>query len=346
MSLHLVPVFFALAYTCVEVHANSHDPKVTLQQVRDDNRRSIEAIHSLTCHFQIVNSRGGQLINGRSGDYWRSVDDFRIRWQVGEQWCDAFMRDGRLTCFSNSHDLSGKPIISTSISRYDGLPIGECDPFHHSLLTFYGARNGVPTLVLFDELLSSEHKLRKAEVESSTGQVVVEIDFPHGIRSEYRFDPKANYLCSFVQSTSSGTTISLQVDRFKEASPGVFFPERVIHKSYDAEKLTSQKTYEFSKVVANAALGADALNPVFNRDSEVHDLIKGKVYKTDENGRPIGTEVELATAPPPTSDFRMRTETRESPRSWPTWVLAASGICLFLGITLWFIRRRRERLRD
>jgi hypothetical protein len=316
-----------------------------VEEVRSRHQAGIEAIHTLSCKLTVKEEHpdGRVTVNG-TREYWRAGSAVRAKWRDGDHRLECLIKDERVVSVSRT---DGKAAITGSIGRDEGSPLGIADPWHNAMFTFFGESAGrIPRPMPFEGLLAAS-KVRKAERvgDGKSEAIVAELAIGPSTR-QYWFDPGRNYLINKVVSTYGSSTTTSEVVSFKEAVPGVFFPESVMTKSMVGGIVKSTRTATFSDIRINAPIPDDMFVLNFPPKTEVHDLIQGKKFTADAAGRLSGTGVALAS--PPSPDFYGRpmvphTATSSETAHWTTWVLPASLGILAVGVGAWMVNWWRTR---
>lgn len=327
------------------------DPSDLLETIREGHEAAIASIRTFYCEVSIrydpISPAGNE-----NGKYWRSGDQVRCQGESKTTKSDVLVQGERYKCLSKYPFLQGEQETAGVIGTTN-VPIC-CDAWSYGLLTFYGRDRFRVSLT---ELLSQPHKLHAVRMVEENGQQLAYLDLTHDrARLEIWFDPQVNYLARKVRlhSGKSGSEKVTEqfISQFKEAAPGIFFPERIESNTVqDGAKKASWHAV-FSNIQINKPVPADIFNLRFPPGILVSDLIRGKMLQTDANGEPTlpatnqqGKELSLAQAPP-FSITQDRGEgpsvTKEEPRSWTRWLFPAALIFFALAGILWCIRRWRK----
>lgn len=322
-----------------------------LDLVRAGNRSAIQSIRTLSCKIAIVHTPNEGRIYPEA-DYLRSSDAIRIRWQSGGEYLDSVRRDSKTQGVVKSRGKDGRETARYSTSRSSpGERFGDHDAWFLGLLSFPGPDG---TALPLDDLLQKPHKLRKVSRETKDGRQFIIVAFsneplPNKVGDfEVWFDPQANYLACKLVGTSTRQSPKLskssreaEILRFKEAAPGIYFPEHVQARySRDGREFT--EVVKFSDIRINQPLPADSFQPPpVPAGAMVFDEIQGKAYKADARGNPVGPSAPLATFPPLPPGTVQPTETAEEPKSMARWILPGSLAVLAMAGGLWFFRKWR-----
>lgn len=352
MNLLSLAILWSAAYS----GGPAESPDDLIRSVRVSNRSAVEAVTSLSCRYTKTSTRAdGQTRQIPPGEYSRSAGMVRIRSRSGQRWSDTLVRDGRMVSMSNSPDPKHPEHVVGSVRPYGGQPLGHCDPLYDGLFTLLGDIDKPPCNMTFDDYLRRPYKVLHAERVTDGGRehVVIRLEFVPDSWTEYHFDPKANYLMSRLKyyflnksvrppTSAEGET---EVIRFREASPGVYFPEEVVKKEVTAGQLVGTHRIVFQNIRLNQPLSQDAFNLRFPEGTEVDDLIQGRRYRTGSDGNQKGEAQPVPLPPPPRelAEYHAGTETSEEPSSWTVWLTPASLGVLGIASGTWAVRRWRVR---
>jgi hypothetical protein len=244
---------------------------------------------------------------------------------------------------------NGKSLTSASRNGFANRYIGRCDAWSRGLLVL----NAPETIrsIPFEQLVSQATRVRGTERKSVAGRemVVVKLFFDRGSGRDYPwdveiyFDPAYNYLVSktvdWVHFPNGGTTQREdEVIRFKECTPGVFFPEKLAGRTGPDGKWDFTHTTAISDIRVTQPIAADVFHFRYPAGIYITDTIRGTRYRVDAAGNRTSSETPLGRVPPPpVGDTAERiepgTETREEPRPASHWILPGSlGILRCAGI--------------
>lgn len=134
-----------------------------------------------------------------------------------------------------------------------------------------------------------------------------------------------------------------EVVQFKECSPGVFFPERLVGRSGPGGNLDFHHQTLISDIRVNQPLPEGIFRLRYPEGIPFEDHIRGVRYLANSDGSPISKEEPLRSGrfipPAPLGDDPPR-ETQEEPKSATRWILPASCGILVVGLVAAFVRRR------
>jgi hypothetical protein len=332
-----------------------------LARARAANTAAIESIRTLKCQVVIDDPAGKFGIPG--GEYWRSGSNVRLHWTQHGNANQAVIRDG-VVRYQVKQDVAdsqtrnhpevrqnleaGRFYWHGAVERFDGRSPFSFDPWANANCAFSdGGKAGSAT---FDQFAGNHerefHSIRRV-TEDGVATVAVEFRL-QGFTCTFHLDPAANYMVRKTRSESTsanGYTSGSEVVRFKEAAPGVYFPEQVVLKRWNAGKPQPDETVTFRNVVVNQPIPDSVFDLKYRRGIYVLDRIEGKKYQVNEAGAPLGAKGPLATAATVPVDPRAEdtplTETKEEPRRWGWWILPLSVTVLCVAGTAVFVRRRK-----
>ena len=172
-------------------------------------------------------------------------------------------------------------------------------------------------------------------------------------RLHKRFDANRNGLLDrsirHYGSPFNGTR-TYRVIKFAEIVPGVWFPESVrqvlVPGMGDTQEWVSLK---LKGLAVDKPIPAALLDTAIPAKAYVHDLVTGKKYRTDNDGKMIGVAVPLSQltsqrSPMPSGPAGEPPPVSTEPQSWTRFVFPAGVGFLLAGSVLWLIRRRRQHL--
>jgi hypothetical protein len=208
----------------------------------------------------------------------------------------------------------------------------------------------------FEQFLERATRVKGAERRTIEGKelVVVGVVFDRSKEKdkgsvwdvEIQFDPAVNYLIRKMVFTAPGMAIVAgkprtfrreeEVVQFKECSPGVFFPERLIGGSGPEGNFNFNHVTIISEIRVNQPLPEGTFRFRFPHGVELVDSTRGVRYPVDSKGNRIGPETPLAISPPPppvdSPPPSQQLETQEEPQGWSRWIFWVSlGIVLLAG---------------
>jgi hypothetical protein len=358
-----------LEATVVEVHAHKGIPVVLAllllhigqlsraradslaEEVAKKNRAAVESIHTFSCRYaKARHNRDGKLIEQfPEVEYWRSGMSFRSRWQRGEQWCDTVVNGLQMQSTSN-HVKTGA--VVSSRCAYDGFPSPEGDPWLDTLVMFIGDVKKNPSPIHFADVLSVPEVNKVAARrtnEHGRPYVVVDLRWSDGTsQAEYWFDPAANYLISrrttTVKDKGQELGVKIEVERFTEAVPGIYFPEKIKRTNMKAGQVTHLLVSQVKDVRVNERLPEAVFQPGLKPGTRVLDDFEGIRYVIGPDGK-SQTKIKNLGIPGPPIEGKQWTETTSEPQPIWRWLFLVSVLVLAACGGLWLGRRWRLRSR-
>jgi hypothetical protein len=316
----------------------STEERELLELASASNRAAVESIRTLHSRYSYIESSRSQA---REAEWWRSLDAIRYREQIrsldrSETSVDAVLQKDRLYAVEKQTSPGYKPQVWGRISA----PSAFVDTLYWSaLLKIYSVPRDGP--VLFHELLSTRPDLLGVRRVQESARDLVHVDLVHpGVggercRDELWFDPQVNYLVRKQVRHAGDTRAEHEVVRFKEAAPGIYFPEEVQSRVFRNGKQDTTFVNRFSEIRVNQPLPADTFEWRFPTAIRVYDYVENKAFQVETDGRwrqlkdwrlvpglmPHSRAVKVAEA----------TVTREEPQSATRWILPLGLLMLGLG---------------
>jgi hypothetical protein len=314
-----------------------------LETVRAGNLASLQSLHTFSCRITATDA-SAKGSTSLSGDYSRGPEGVRTRYHRDQHFHDVLFKDQRLTQFTRQSASKGRGKARADIRHASNPAVGDCDVWLLGLLAFRGPDSG--TVVSFDELLNTPHQLHQVRRVVEAGRELVYVELEHSTsHRKFWFDPAVNYLVRKLVGTTKGQPTEfrsvLEVTRFKELEPGLFFPERVEARYfYNGDNPLSNNVVVFADVRVNRPLPPETFQLRLPAGTTVTDNLQGKVYDVNEDGKPVGPVRSLFTAT--SSGITPRAPTLEEPASTTSWILPASLGVLLVAVILWVRRRRGQ----
>jgi hypothetical protein len=320
------------------------------------NTAAVESIRTLQCQVTIKNSPWS--IPG--GEYWRVGDCIRLHWVQKGTVNRVVIRDG-IARFLTRQDIAGNPEMKGShevrqsleddryfwhgaVQRSEGRSVSPFDPWRMAECSISdGGKAGNVSFAQFAR--NHEKELRSIQRVIENGVTTVAVKFKLADSTcTIHLDPAVNYMirrrCSRNDS-DEGYHSSADVTRFKEAAPGVYFPEEVVLKRRDRGQDKPDETFSFQNVVVNRPIPSTMFDLKFRPGIYVRDRIEGTKYQVNEAGTPAGPKEQLMPVVTVLPGVEPQTPTREEPRASGWWILPSSAAVLCLAGTLWYVRRRK-----
>ena len=320
--------------------------------VRAGNKSALESIRSFSCRVTLqspVSQIPGAEMS--TADYWQSGESWRIRSVAGSQIADSIRHDFMRKSLKTSAGRDGSKRTVFTIDRVDiERPSSRLDPTGHGLLRLFGPKIRRLTL---EELLDEGFMLREVSHEKYLDHDCIVLAFSmkadDGGKAEFTlwFDPAVNYLARKLTGNFSSRSANSpkvrresEVVRFKEPSPGIFFPEQAETKFYNDDKVVQHDIVTFSDIRVNQPLPAKIFELAIPPNSTVIDKVQGKEYAVDSAGKVVGTERPVSTIPPIPAGTH-QTPTSEEPTSVIRWLLYALILLFAVSAGIWYVRRLR-----
>lgn len=352
----------AVALLCLGAGLRAND-REELARVRAANTAAIESIRTLKC--QVVFDDKSEKFGIPGGEYWRSGSNVRLHWTQNGNANQAVIRDG-IVRHQMKQDISDSAVMKSlpevrqnleggryywhgAVERFDGRSPYAFDPWANANCAFSdGGKGGSATFDQFAANHEKEFKSIRRVTDDGVTTVAVEFRLP-GFTCTTHLDPAANYMVRKTRSESTspdGYTSGSEVVRFKEAAPGVYFPEQLVIKRWKAGKAQPDDTVTFRNVVVNQPIPDSTFDLKYRNGIYLTDRIERKEYQVNENGLPIGSKRPMATATsipidPRAEDDTPPTETKEEPRRWGWWILPLFVTVLCVAATVVLVRRRQ-----
>lgn len=157
---------------------------------------------------------------------------------------------------------------------------------------------------------------------------------------EVAFDPSRNYLVAATGTTSEDYSYEGKIHSFQEPAPGFFFPKEAEFAVSLKKNLISKGTVKFQNVRINEPVRPEEFDLRFPRGTSVVDQVKGAIYTTDEDEKPVAKTVN--PLPVPAVPRKEVGAEPAKPNGWPVALIAgvAAAIAFLAGAAclLWFRR--------
>lgn len=330
-----------------------------VKDVARRNRAAVESIHTLSCQYSKARYDESGNVVQQFGEvqYWRSGPNWRKKWTQDGKWVDAVCDEQQIRTRTSGPGLPG---VGGLVAKWNGVPSRHGDPWLDTLVASVGNLPKNPKPRLFEDKLTGESKwsARLAIVGGTSFVVVESIGGGGYVCGEYWFDPRANYLiCREVVTVKPGAPKwpagrpercqRIEVTRFAEPVPGVFFPAGVTKVGTEGGNFISREVGQVKNLRVNAPLPADIFSLDYVPGDRVSDQLQGKTYTVGSDGK---SETKVMAITPPTPALgapgvvEELTETKAEPRSVTSWLLPLSAGLVVLGVALICVRRRANRL--
>lgn len=345
---------FALVHFGGSELANAAD-SAAVGNLKSKHQATVASISSLHLKFEVGYSP--KLVNGDARvEYWMDRGEYRLRLNGDSgRYCDSHSKNGKIqSSYKNlSADGAGSQKGGVITNATDG-PI-EGDPYSLCLLTVPGAsRFRVP----FATVLEESHRATEHRFHSENGNEYEIVALTHSkAKMEIWFSKQHNYLIQKLriwQNPDDQFPIGEQiVEDFQEVSAGVYFPKKVVSKSFVVTdgSIKVIRTTTARDIQINTAIAPAAFAFRFPAGINVTDSIQKKIWTTGAAGETV-TEAKSAdgipitlyegTLQPAGLEGTPTTATVEEPKSATRWILPISLVLITAGIILYAIRRFRK----
>lgn len=318
-----------------------------LRAVADGHRQARDAIVTLHVTAKSVSTstdppdapRGVQTI-----EWWQSGPDWRSR----ESFTQEATPPAKATVPPTRYErlFKGGTIKAVSVWERQGV-VGDADwlvtpmsPWHWGLFLIQD-RPPIP----FADLLKDEKAVLSvaSEGEGAKRRVVVEFAREAGHKCRVWFDPSVNYLGRKrvdEYDDHGGRRVENEIEAFREAKPGVFFPVKYVSRYYVAGKLKSQSTLAAEVVEVNEPVADEALTLTFPEGVFIEDTVKGIRYATGPDGKPVPARPARPIPPETRAQVQAPAEPEPVPVRW-LWVAATLAAAMCVGLVAWRLLRGR-----
>jgi hypothetical protein len=309
---------------------------------------SVEEMRDLYCKVEVLYTPSKHM-PPEKGEYWRSGARVRIKATSHGRWEEILIENNIQRAIASLSGNGTKGRVTATLCTAD-KPL-TCNAWSLGLLAFYSPNS---TWVPLKNLLELPHKKGVARwvKEGQADYLYLEITHDKA-RLELWFDPKANYLVRklvqhMLNSDGPRNYVGVnEVTRFREITPGVYFPEEIRSSFTATDKPATGRTVTFTDIQVNKPARPDVFTLKYPKNAQMADLVEGVVYWVTEDGNKIKPvtdrnghiqKVSLTASVP---GGRRPTVTVDNPLSTTNllmWAACAGAVILF---ALWLIRRRR-----
>ena len=264
-----------------------------LSEVIARHKQTLESISSL--HLKMEVSYNPELTDfgNETTECWLDRDNYRVIYRTHGE-ISVFMDTYVKGNIKKSYSKSNKEMkYSGSIGLNVGFIMG--NPLPHCLfrLSSSGETKDVPFWTLIDE----QHHSTTIENTKIDGDdyVIVTLSNETGKQMIW-FSKKHNYLVKKIHRWHPKTktlTLDREVTEFREVSPGVYFPAKIVSKIYTPLTGVFQRegTIILKDIEINRPISQSVFESNFPADVLVYDAIKQKIWRTDDAGE-IGVEAQ------------------------------------------------------
>jgi len=337
--------------------ASAADKEEIVTVCRDGHLQARASIRQLDCEFEI-RSPPGETVDPYTGKKvhrpaevehltWLEDQDIaRFSTTFGGTTQDYLWKDRTVKWLKPP--LSAQTVSAKGLSSSNRIPYGSLDGPN--------ALDGAPTAwsaALFyrpeklREFMNSR-KVVSAGEEMQGGQRLYRVTVDHWatFREDIFFDPRRNYVVAktvgYPLMPDLASHHIMEVSRFTEPKPRIYFPESIKHIFVQKGKVEEQETRVFLKVRVNEPVDAGKLQLTFPAGTRVTDVRRGKVYTVGENEQPITPETQMAK--PRDLDAERLYPTAMQPRApWVATTLWTIACVAVLGTLMAILVRRALR---
>jgi hypothetical protein len=342
-----------LFFLCAGSRPVFADQQELLETVQAGHQASLDAIRTFFCRISLTREPKSPF-GITTGKCWRMGEKVRSQSRTQTSTSDVLVVGSRQTSITRGPSPRRGSETSGAIANAGG-PL-ECDPWSDGLFTFFGQKR---FRVTFSQLLSEPHRLHSVKNVKIDGRDLVYVSLSHDrARFEWWFDPQVNYLVRKMAGElnareAAGQKTEHVVSKFREAAPGIFFPERVERRFYKDGKQISLSIAAFTEIQVNPSLPQGIFELRFPPGIMVADQIQGKMFKTDDLGRAILPALDPKTGKPLTlgtgemvpgaeGEDGSNRVTEEEPRPWTRWLFPMSLGTLAVAGVLFVITKWRQ----
>lgn len=348
------------------VKALPPDEQALYTQVIDRHRTSRDIIQTTYCkvRFEIWNAdtaNGKRVDDLCSSEFWYAQGKVRLKVNELGQDLEYVYKDTIRTSLL-LREGAGQKEFAASKGGFRSCFMHRSDGWVRGLLVVNVPAHG--DSVPFERLAELAKSITKIWTQNENGRelIVVRLFFDDSTDQsnpwhvDVAFDPSVNYLIRKV-THYAGSSVSRssfyrqeEVVSFVEPLPGIYFPERIVGRSGNDEKMTGGGSLAvLSDIKVNVKLPTSTFVMKFPRGIYMTDSLRNARYRIDQNGNSIGDIKELSVHPPPPPASSSRTDeptphdtVEEPPPSRLNyWIIAASVGCL-LAAAVVVVRRNRH----
>ncbi len=339
---------FTTIFTIIAAASTAHNDQ--LADIRTAHRHSREAIQTLHAVVKIdgIIERGAKLSSPvtHRAEWWQDGDTIRCRYLFSNSklkmdepvQSDWLLRNGQEKHYEYQAPHGSSPNRSGVISAAKGLRTF-VNPWHRALFVIDENAN-----LPFDRAVTDTSRVTRIESTKYKGRPATLIECTPAGNEKLRlwFDPQVNYLIrkqvTLPDNGDESTRVEQEVLKYREHSPGVFFPETAEQRVYFKGKLNLMNTIKFEHVWINQPIDPSVLSLPFPEGTLVADKVTGVSYIAGPDGEPSTQPIPL----PPPVEQAYATGHRPSSESW-LFVPVAASVLLTLTVLGWRIRARRKR---
>ncbi len=287
-----------------------------VKKIVKKNKETIDLINSFSCESEMrISKENGEVHSEqllyRSGRYWKNKDSFRFRYEKEDgSWHDGICKDGIMNGLSYTKNLSKNlnylgRIIPPGEMVYNGLIQKSPNILAHGTdiearmlfkIEDMKPKTGTEATDLyqtsyFDDLLTEGFRIFKLCEVKENNLIKIEFHVQQKYKHEFTLDPRLNYLIVKYEispyniSKETPLAKTTEVSDFAEVKPGIFFPRKSKKIFLVNNKIEKVETLLLSDLQVNEIGILENLNFTFPKNIQVSDNIKGRIFKTFDNGR-------------------------------------------------------------
>jgi hypothetical protein len=334
---------------------------ITFEELCIRNKAQVDLIQTLHCRVVSQNnftfSNGTTSSTKQEGEFWFAPGQIKAKISDGKFLKEYTWKKSILRVFSTTTEPgTNNPLYSTYSSSTPTRHIDTMDPFIAGILvvTPPESLNGTP----LSQVLNESVVVKKIEkkTETKTTQIILTLNFKpnSGIgrredwTAELYFDPSVNYLIKkavYIHNKSGFRRIE-EVTSFKEHPNGVFFPESILNRAFNGERLVRSTTTSFNNVRTNEDIQSEFFNIQYKQGVLLFDNINRTTYHVDENGDPITDPIPQGRKeiPPPSNNSTntvIKFPTQKETISFTWWIFPISSLLAVL-CSIWIYFQKKS----
>ena len=292
---------FILIIQCFIIRADENNT-LSFEELCIQNKKQIDLIQTLHCRVEsgnILNLPNGKTRSSkREGEFWYIPGQVKARIIDANFNQEYTWKDSILKQFSTTTEPgSDTPLYSAIHSNSDTRYIHNLDPFLVGLMVINPPEtvNGAPLSQILNKSVIAKKTENKTDENGE--YIVLNLEFkPNNdqtIKSDWNlelyFDKSVNFLVKKAIYTQIKTNFRriIEVTNFKRYNNGIFFPDSIVNRSFDGDKLTKLTIAKFTNVVINEKITEEIFNIQYPHGILLTDNIKKTNYNINKNGDPI-----------------------------------------------------------
>lgn len=308
-----------------------------LTKASDRHKESLALLSHFQCQFKStsVDAHGREIL-AMEGEYYRQPHQFCLVEKFSNTTSRTWFKGGNCQILITDKLPNGKMRHRAQILPESGTKF---DSFRAKALFVFA--NPHSKLVPLGELLTTGTRLQSVELAGPHAQQEVCIKLLNKDNlQEICLDPATNYMVrkfSSARASQAGSSHELEVLKFHEPAPGIFFPAHIEIREKKTPSLppTHRGSIYFSKVSVNQHVNEATFKPTFPIGTEVANSMDGKEYRVNLAGVMEPTGKTLTLLPPLShSNELARGQTKSEPEPFGQWILPVSCGFVVLGLTI------------